>query len=60
MTVPKSRTPASSGGARRLPIVRIARKLYYMDSRLREFRCVDDFMDRIDFAEKPRFEVVEA
>ena len=53
-----NRPPSPSGGARRLPTVRIAGKLYFMDERLREFRRVDDPFDRIAFAAMPAYEVV--
>lgn len=36
---------------RELPKVRIGRKLYYKDDRLREFRAVNNPHDRISFRE---------
>ena len=36
---------------RRLPIVRIRRRLYYQDDRLQEFRAVDDPCERVSFEE---------
>ena len=44
--------PGVSGdGWKRLPLVRIGMKWYWVDESLKEFRCVDDPGDRIGFCE---------
>ena len=47
--------PPPGGG--RLPIVRIAGKLYFQDDRLEEFRRVNDPFDRIPFGDAEDVEV---